>query len=155
MDKASVFAKKFLEDLLSFFGLRIDVVVSLEEDIIQLDVPSTHLNGFLIGNRSETLRAIHNLTAAAVQQNENQYYRLNIDIANYKKQRAKRLSRRAQVWIDEVKSKGINKELEPMNPADRRIIHQLASSQGILTESVGEGMQRHIILRKNTSPSEV
>ena len=151
MEEASVFAKKFLEDLLSFFGLRVDVAVDLEEDMIQLDVPSTHLNGFLIGSRSETLRAIHSLTAAAVQQNKDQYYRLNIDIANYKKQRAQQLSRKAQVWIEEVKTKGIKKELEPMHAADRRIIHQLASSQGVITESVGEGMQRHIIMRKDTS----
>lgn len=148
MEEASVFAKKYLEDLLSFFGLKIDVSVSLQEGFIQLDVPSTHLNGFLIGNRSETLQAIHGLTIAAVQQNSNQSVRLNIDIANYKKQRAERLSRRAQTWIDEVKDKGIDKQLEPMNASDRRIIHQLATSLGVTTESVGEGQQRRIILKK-------
>ena len=155
MEAASVFAKKYLEDLLSFFGVQVDVVVDLQEDIIQLDVPSTHLNGFLIGNRSETLRALHSLTVAAVQQKEDQYYRLNIDIANYKKQRAERLERKAQIWIEEVKEKGLDKELEPMNAADRRIIHRLANSlEGITTESVGEGSQRRIILRKTPETTE-
>ena len=155
MEEASIFAKKYLEDLLSFFGLKIDVNVNLEEDMIQLDVPSTYLNGFLIGARSETLKALHVLTSAAVQQQANEHHRLNIDIANYKKQRAERLSRKAQVWIEEFKQEDqADKELEPMNAADRRIIHQVASSLGITTESVGEGSNRRVVLKKNLADSQ-
>ncbi len=154
MEEASVFAKKYLEDLLSFFGLKVDVSVKLDEDMIQLDVPSTYLNGFLIGARSETLRALHVLTSAAVQQQADQHHRLNIDIANYKKQRDERLSRKAQNWIEEVKQKGVDKELEPMNASDRRVIHQLATSQGITTESVGETPNRRVVLKKSPVASE-
>jgi len=51
------FAKKFLEDVLSFFGLNTDVYATRnEDDIIELHVPSTHLNGFLIGQRGVTMR---------------------------------------------------------------------------------------------------
>ena len=46
IEDTALFAKKYLEDLLSFFGLRVDVDVNIEEDTISLDVPSTHLNGF-------------------------------------------------------------------------------------------------------------
>ena len=157
MEEGAVFAKQFLEDLLSFFGLKVDVRATLDEEFIQLDVPSTHLNGFLIGTRSETLRAIHNLTIAALQQQGNQSFRLNIDIANYKKQRAAQLTRRAQVWIEEVKNKNIDKELEPMNAADRRTVHKTANEAGLTTESVGEGVERRVILKKSApegSPSE-
>ena len=154
MEQASVFAKKYLEDILSFFGLKVDVSVSLQEEMIHLDVPSTHLNGFLIGSRSETLRALHTLTAAAIQQHENQYHRINIDIANYKKQREERLVRKARVWVEEVKTEGKDKKLEPMHAANRRIIHKLATAEGLLTESMGEGDQRHVVLKNKPSEAE-
>lgn len=40
------FAKKYLEDLLTFFGLNTDVITHCNEDVIELAIPSTHLNGF-------------------------------------------------------------------------------------------------------------
>ena len=148
MDEGVVFAKQFLEDLLSFFGLKVDVRADLEDDFIQLDVPSTHLNAYLIGARSETLRALHTLTAAALQQQSQQTYRLGIDIANYKKQRAARLALKAQAWIQEVKTKGIDKQLEPMNAADRRTVHKVANEAGLTTESTGQGVERRVVLKK-------
>lgn len=147
MEEAGFFAKQYLEDLLSFFGLRADVSLNFDEENIYLDVPSTHLNGFLIGARSETLKALHGLTAAAMQQQSDQYYRLHLDIANYKKQREERLNRQVQVWIKEVKAKKADKKLEPMNPAERRIVHQLANKEGLTTQSVGEGDQRYVVLK--------
>ena len=87
IEETAFYAKKYLEDILSFFGLRVDIEVVVEEDSIFLDVPSTHLNGFLIGSRSETLRAINALVAAAVKQQDNQHYYVHIDIAGYRKQK--------------------------------------------------------------------
>ncbi|HET7672968.1 MAG TPA: hypothetical protein VFK11_00455, partial [Candidatus Saccharimonadales bacterium] len=52
IEKAIQFAKKYLEDMLSFFGLNTEVYATNSEDeVIELQVPSTHLNGFLIGQR--------------------------------------------------------------------------------------------------------
>ena len=147
MEEAGFFAKQYLEDLLSFFGLKADVALSFDGEAICLDVPSTHLNGFLIGARSETLRALTTLTQSAIQQQSQQYYRLNLDIANYKKQREDRLSRLAQKWIKEVKAKKADKQLEPMNPAERRIVHQLAHKEGLFSQSQGEGANRYVVLK--------
>ena len=49
MEEAILYAKKYLEDMLSFFGLITDVYATSDDEVIQLNVPSTHLNGFLIG----------------------------------------------------------------------------------------------------------
>ncbi|HEX5395287.1 MAG TPA: hypothetical protein VFW52_02995, partial [Candidatus Saccharimonadales bacterium] len=52
IEEAIQYAKKYLEDLLSFFGLNTDVYATTEDhEVIELNVPSTHLNGFLIGQR--------------------------------------------------------------------------------------------------------
>lgn len=145
-EEAIQFAKKYLEDLLSFFGLNTDVQATNDDDLIQLNIPSTHMNGFLIGQRGENMRAFQYLTSLTLKNKEYSLTRINVDVAEYKKQRANRLKEKAETWVKEVKKSKIPKDLEPMNAADRRVIHQLASEYGIKSESRGEGRDRHIVL---------
>jgi spoIIIJ-associated protein len=147
MEEAISFAKKYLEDLLSFFGLNTDVYATREEDVIELSVPSTHLNGFLIGNRGDTLRAIQYLVASALRNQEMELSRVNVDIAGYKKQHNERLAEKAEGWAKKVRDKSEKRELEPMNASDRRVIHQAVGElSGVTTESHGEGRDRHIVI---------
>lgn len=149
------FAKKYLEDLLSFFGLNTDVYATNSDDeVIELSVPSTHLNGFLIGQRGETMRALQYMVSNALKNNDYAMVRVNVDIADYKKQRADRLANRAEEWIENVKSSGKPMDLKPMSAADRRVIHKLAAESGVVTESVGEGRDRHIVLKPGAAPQD-
>lgn len=148
MEESILYAKKYLEDLLSFFGLNTDVyATSSDGEVIELHVPSTHLNGFLIGQRGDTMRSMQFLVSSALKNNGHEVTRVNVDIADYKKQRADRLVDRAQEWMEEVKKSGKPMDLVPMNSADRRVVHKAANDAGLTTESVGEGMDRHIVLK--------
>lgn len=147
LEEAIQFAKKYLEDMLSFFGLNTEVHASAEDDVIQLGVPSTHLNGFLIGSGGETMRALQFITGSALKSNQSAFNRVNVDIADYKRQRADRLGKKAEAWINEVKESKKPKELEPMNAADRRIVHKLAGEAGLASESTGEGRDRRVVLK--------
>ena len=90
------YAKKYLEDLLSFFGLNTDVYATTEDgEVIELEVPSTYLNGFLIGQHGETMRALQYMVSSALKNNGHSIYRVNVDVADYKKQRAGRLAIKA------------------------------------------------------------
>ncbi len=147
LEDAIQYAKKYLEDLLSFFGLNTDVHATSEEDVIELNIPSTHLNGFLIGQRGETVRAIQFLVSTALKNKEFATTRVNVDVAEYKKQRAEHLAETAEEWVKKVKETGEPYELKPMNAADRRTIHKVAAEAGLASDSAGEGRDRHIILR--------
>ena len=147
MEEAILYAKKYLEDLLSFFGLNTDVYATSDDEVIQLNVPSTHLNGFLIGQRGDNMRSLQYLTSTALKNNNYSHTRVNVDIAEYKKQRADRLRDKAEEWVKQVRDNKETMELKPMNAADRRVIHKLASEYGVETESVGEGRDRHIVLK--------
>ena len=139
IEEAILFAKKYLEDLLSFFGLNTDVYATTEDhEVIELNVPSTHLNGFLIGQRGDTMRAMQYLISTALKNQNFAYSRVNVDVADYKKNRAQRLLARAEEWFKEVRDSGSPKELAPMNAAERRVIHQAATDYGLETESIGE-----------------
>lgn len=148
LNDAITHAKRYLEDLLSFFGLNTDVhATSHDEEVIELDIPSTHLNGFLIGARGETVRALQFVISSALRSQGYSHYRVSVDVADYKRHHQERLASQAEAWFKEVKESGQTKELEPMNAADRRVIHQAATDYGLATESTGEGRDRHIVLK--------
>lgn len=155
IEQAIQYAKKYLEDLLSFFGLNIEVHASNSDDeVIELQVPSTHLNGFLIGSRGETMHALQFLTSCALKSSEFAMNRVNVDIAEYKAQRAERLREKAGQWVKQVKESGEEMSLRPMNASDRRVIHKLAGEHSLITESEGTGRERHIVLRSSDKPDE-
>ena len=160
IEEAIQFAKKYLEDLLSFFGLNTDVYATTEDkEVIELDIPSTHLNGFLIGQHGDTMRALQYTISNALKSQNYAHTRVNVDVAEYKKQRAQRLAKTAEDWFKEVQSTGKPKDLQPMSAADRRVVHQAATDFGLTTESVGFGRDRHIVLKpaedsKDASPTE-
>src|SRR5580698_10486258 len=103
MEEAIQYAKHYLEDLLSFFGLNTDVHATSDDEVIQLNVPSTHLNGFLIGQRGDNMRSLQYLTSTALKNNNFEHTRVNVDIAEYKKQRADRLKEQAEEWMKQVR----------------------------------------------------
>jgi spoIIIJ-associated protein len=150
VEEAISYAKKYLEDVLSFFGLNTEVHATSEDDVIELEVPSTHLNGFLIGQKGDNMRAMQFLVSNALKNQGFEYTRVNVDVAEYKKQRAQRLAERAEEWMKQVKESGESMDLKPMNAADRRTIHKLAQEWGLTSESDGDGPIRHIVLKPGT-----
>src|SRR3990167_10980427 len=116
MEEAILFAKKYIEDLISFFGLNTDVHATTEDDeVIELSIPSTHLNGFLIGSHGDNVRAMQYLISMALRNQNFGHVRVNVDVADYKKNRADRLVKTAEQWFKEVQDSGQTKELVPMN----------------------------------------
>lgn len=151
-DQSIEVAQKFLEDLLSFFGLNAVVHASIDEDVIELDVPSTQLNGFLIGQHGETLRALQALVSTVLKSSDAEINRVNIDIAGYKKSRAEGLRKQLEEWVKEVRASKQPYALKPMNAADRRTIHKgLEDYEDVTSRSEGEGRDRHIILELSGS----
>ena len=147
-DESIRFATKYLEDILSFFGLNVAVYSTTEDDVIQLAVPSTSMNSLLIGKNADNLRSFQHVVSAALAAKEAELVRVNIDIADYKRQRADKISERAEEWIRDVRATGHPKTLD-LNAADRRVVHKLAEDYSdIITHSEGEGRERKLIISK-------
>ncbi len=150
--QASVdFAKKYLEDILSFFGVNLDVTATCEEEVIELSVPTSEYNSLLIGRNAETLRSIQYLISTTLRNKEAAVSRVNVDVADYKKQRAEKLAETARGWIEGVRTTG-DSYVADLNAADRRIVHHVASEyDDIRTFSEGEGRDRRIIIAQKSS----
>lgn len=145
------FAQKYLEDLLSFFGANLTVSSTCEDDVIELSVPSNELNSLLIGRNAETLRSLQYIVSTVLRNKEAELTRVNIDIADYKKQRAERVAAQAREWIEEVRRTGDSRVVS-LNASDRRIVHHVASEYSdIHTFSEGEGRERKITIAQASS----
>ncbi len=147
-EESIIFATKFVEDLLSFFGVNLAVKSSCDEDVIELSIPSSELNAILIGKKAETLRSLQYMVASVLRIKEAELVRINIDVADYKQQRTERIAEKAEKWISQVRDSGED-YIADLNAADRRIVHKVAQDYSdIKTYSVGEGRERKLIISK-------
>ena len=147
-EESIVFAQKFLEDILSFYGVNLAVYSSYEDEVIQLSVPSSELNSILIGKNADNLRSIQHLIASALAIKNAELVRVNVDVADYKRQRADRIAKKAEGWIAKVRESGDDFKLN-LNAADRRIVHKIAQDYSdIETHSEGVGRERYLIISK-------
>lgn len=145
------YAKKYLEDMLSFFSANLTVSASCDEDVIELSVPSSPFNSILIGRNGDTLRGFQYMITTVLRNHDAELTRVNIDIAHYKKQHADKVAEQAKHWIEEVRRTGNSKVLE-LNPADRRVVHGVASEYSdIETHSEGFGRERKLIISQTSS----
>ena len=124
-EAAIEYAKKYLEDLLSFFGVNVEVEASVTDDVIELAVPSTEANSILIGRNAETLRSLQYAVSTTLRNQNAALVRVNIDIADYKRQRAEKVAEKARGWIESVRKTG-DSFVGNLNAADRRVVHQVA-----------------------------
>ena len=145
------FAVKFLQDIISFFGENLTVTAEVEEEIIMLQVETSELNSILIGRNAETLRSLQYLVSTALRNQDAALSRVNVDIADYKKQREDKIAEKAREWIEEVRRSG-DSHIASINAADRRIVHRVAAEyDDIRTYSEGEGRDRRIIIAQASS----
>lgn len=140
-------ASDFLSGLVTAFGTNGKVSVNREDGEIEVRVDGTEL-GLLVGPGGATLLAIQDLTRVASQRRlGDQDTRLRIDIAGYRERRREALSRFAMKVADEVKETGSARMLEPMNSADRKIVHDtLVEVEGVSTRSEGDDPRRRVVV---------
>lgn len=145
------FARNYLSDIITFFGANVAVEATTDDDVIELTVPSTDFNSILIGRNAETLRSLQYLVSTVLRNKKADLWRVNVDIADYKKQRAERVAAQAREWIEEVQKTG-SSHVAHLNAADRRIVHHVASEYpDIHTYSEGEGRDRTITIAQVSS----
>lgn len=140
-------ASEFLSGLVKAFGTTGQVTVNREEEEIEVRVDGTEL-GLMVGPGGGTLMAIQDLTRVASQRRlGDQDTRLRVDIAGYRERRKAALGRFAEKVAEEVKATGSARRLEPMNSADRKIVHDtLIEFEGVTTRSEGEDPKRRVVV---------
>jgi len=108
----------------------------------------------LIGKHGAMLDALSSIINAVMHRNESRELFFSVDVEGYRARRVAMLKSIAQRCATRVLREGVALELEPMPPAERRIIHlALAANRELATESTGVGSQRRVvILPRDSAP---
>jgi len=103
--------------------------------------------GLLIGRRGQTIDAVQLLCYRAAFRGRQDRKRVTVDAAGYRERRREAIERQADRAADRALKTGKEIELEPMSPAERRMVHQhLKDRPGIETFSEGEEPERSVIV---------
>ena len=106
--------------------------------------------GRLIGARGESLDALQLLVNQMVARKvgETGFKRVVVDVEGWRKQKEEELIKSAGSWGKQVLESGKPLELEPQSSWQRRVVHMTISEmEGVESESVGEGRDRHIVIK--------
>jgi spoIIIJ-associated protein len=141
-------ADEFMRGLLDAVGLPADVAVRIVEDAVFVDVEGDDL-GVLVGPKGATLRAIEDLVRTIVQRRTDGHgARIHVDVGGYQAKRRAALEKFTLDLAERVLASGKEIALEPMPPADRKIVHDAVTEiDGVTTASEGEEPRRRVVIR--------
>lgn len=146
LDEQANVTREFLEGLVEAFGLEGSVSTSIEDDVIIADVQGDQTEA-MVGVRGSVRSAIHELTRTVLQRYSKDTARIRLDIAGYAERRRKALSIYAEQLIEQLIEEGGEIMLEPMSPADRKVIHDAAGAhERVSSYSEGEPPRRYVVL---------
>ena len=140
----------FLTGLADVFGVpgTSTAIERVDDDTVEVRLTGGDL-GLLIGPKGQTLHTIQELARTVVQRRGGgtQEGRIRIDVAGYRQRRREALEKFTREVAATVLETGTQKALEPMNAADRKVVHDTANGiDGVRTVSQGEEPRRRVVL---------
>jgi spoIIIJ-associated protein len=124
--------------------LRVDVVTA---DPLLLNIHGGDVAD-LIGRRGENLRALQFVLGLMLNKQLRRHIRVTVDADGYRSRREELLMGMAQRFASRVRSTRTPMQLEAMPPNERRLIHlALSEDPDVMTESVGEGDARRVVIK--------
>ncbi len=141
-------AYKYLSDVLVKLGCEnVTATICDVEGGSKIVLEGSDALGMIIGRRGETLDALQYLASLVANENGGGYYRVVIDIGNYRERRENTLEGLAKRTAGQVLRTGRSRSLEPMNPYERRIIHTAVQNiEGVTSTSIGDGANRRVVI---------
>jgi spoIIIJ-associated protein len=141
--------QEFLTGLLGAFGLDGDVTTKVEDDIIIAEVTGAQTEA-LVGHKGAIMQSVLELSRTIVQRKSQAGARIRLDIAGYGERRREALRIYTGRLVEKILEEGGEIMLEPMNAADRKVVHDAAAEHdGVRTFSEGEEPRRSVVIAKN------
>ncbi|NCD16846.1 MAG: single-stranded DNA-binding protein [Actinobacteria bacterium] len=144
-------AADYLEELLDIADYEGDIDIDVENGRASLEIVSEEFGDRwlrrLVGDDGEVLEALQELTRLAVQTRTGERSRLMLDIAGYRRGIKEKLSEQARAAIARVNETGESVSLDPMNPFERKVVHDVVKKAGLTSGSEGVEPRRHVVIR--------
>ena len=142
-------AADYLEGLLDIADLDGDIDIDVEGDRAQVSIVEINAGELatLVGDDGQVLDALQELARLAAAQATGHRSRLMLDIAGFRLARRRELEALAKTAIDEVKETGEPVRLAAMNAFERKVVHDVVTSAGLVSESEGVDPDRRIVIK--------
>jgi len=138
-------AADYIEGLLDVADMDGDIDMDVEGDRAVVSVVGATLDE-LVGRRGEVLEALQELTRLAVHQQTGNRTRMMLDVGGYRQRRRAELAEAGNDAAEEVRRTGQPKRLWPMNPFERKVVHDAVAAAGLRSESEGEEPDRRVVV---------
>ena len=145
LERESEIAADYLEELLDIADLDGDIDMDIERDRASVSVVGGDLD-HLVGSEGAVLDALQELTRLAVLTATGERSRLMLDIGGFRAGRRAVLTELGSTTAEKVKESGEPVRLDPMNPFERKVVHDAVAAAGLRSESEGEEPHRRVVV---------
>lgn len=147
LEREGDIAADYIEGLLDIADIDGDLELDVRQGRAYVSVESDGTSLSPLSN-PETVQALQELTRLAVQNQTGHFSRVILDIGGSRDARQQELEKlvdRAIARLDEGASQA---SLPPMSSYERKLVHDIVSDRGLISESYGDGADRHTVLRR-------
>lgn len=148
LEKEGEIAADFIEEFLDLADLDGDLEIEFKQERVYLTVDSEGESNLGKVSDPETVNAIQEITRLAVQSKTGEMSRLILDIAGSRDAKAKQLKDLVEKTLAKLEETDKEQRLKPMSSYDRKLVHDMVAEAGMVSESEGQGRDRHIVIRK-------
>ncbi len=151
LEEEGEIAADYLEELLDIADLDGDIELGVEHgraavEIVTDDGSPRALQD-LVGRDGEVLDALQELTRLAVQTKTGERSRLMLDVVGYRAAQRRELVALANETVARVRTSGEPVALTPMNPYQRKVVHDAVAAAGLVSDSDGVEPHRRVVVR--------
>ena len=141
-----------VEEILAKAGFAVKTEISTNteggEENVTCNVIATENSNFLIGEYGSNLQALQHLIRLIVRKKTDDKIKFVLDVNSYRQEKNQAVIEMAQSAAEEAIREGRSIILRPMSAYERRLVHMaLAQNEGVVTESVGEGESRKVVVK--------
>jgi spoIIIJ-associated protein len=148
LEQEGEIAADFIEEFLDSADLDGDLEIEFKQERVYLSVSSEGDSNLSKISDPNTVDALQELTRIAVQTKTGQMSRLILDIGGSRAKKTEQLKQLVDRTIAKLEESGKEQHLKSMSSYDRKLVHDMVSEAGFISESEGAGKERHIVVRK-------
>jgi spoIIIJ-associated protein len=137
---------EFLEQFTSALGVKTEISVEHTADGPRLNIGGDEAE-ILVRRRGEPLKALQHIVDTAYGRALPGEQRIFVDALEYRKGKDVELRRMARFLAEKAQQTGLDQQLGPLNPYERRIVHlAVAEVPGATTESIGDAFSKTVLI---------
>lgn len=138
----------FLQRFTAAIGIESAIDVEQTPDGVRMNLTGEQAE-LLARHRGEPIKALQHVVDMAFGRSLPEDARVSVDALGYRKGKDLELRQMATLLAEKVKQTGVEQQLGPLNPYERRIVHlAVGEVPGVATESVGDAFSKTVLISK-------